>query len=1028
MHCLIALHVLSLGRFGDRQGALRGITPLQCHVTVEGRTNGRLGNDIYRYVSGAGAAAKLACRFCPPPELVARLQNAGMTVLPVDPCPDDIKWTDAQETNAWMLPQWKQWKQIVNLRLGGFLHSHHYHTALKQRPLTFSKETRDRCSSMVQKACPMGVKVSMHVRGGDYMSGLNLSPHADHYRPWVADGCNIVVSDSPGWVRKHIPPSVAYLQSSPAVDMCIAGSGTTQVLGGGTFDFFAAYFAKHQDVHMDRRQFRWDMAGEQELASYAPQNWIEHCATNKGMWHLMVIWGHGLQYDTSIWHDIHNMTGLVMVYQKQIHFASLADVIEHLYREDIDRIGKEHIDAKSQFLFGLTNADTARVVVLYDTDPKVTTTGVGKWKMAVNQRMVKLKWGIRKKFNPKLTDTGKRDQYGVFSHHHVVHISDTDKGVDDMLQYLHLPTTATLAKTHANVFTPWHIHLPDQYAIQNVDINTLLIGCATSVGACGNASKVHGGAVLVRDSAHYAFTSGHNKALYEKYYRAGVTSGTLTDDHTSDSFQQLQQSFRNYPTTHCGFDGKRRQSIIIVNGRRIVDGAHRAAILLANNNGKKTVVPVVQTQKDNYEIQPSTGDTIVTAYYKVKSKHSEQEYRTWMANMLAVQCPMVIFADASSEPLIKRLRGEQPTRIVVLSIDDMDWQREMPAPIKYGSNDSSLRHVSTRLFQIWHSKREYVTRAIALNPFHSDRFWWIDIGSVRDGTRWGKWPAQTQHLPADKVAVAWVDQPYNHVTCSLWGGTRFALLRDARSYYQALARRVKEGKLISKDTEISDIIVAAHPERYYKVCKGWFCIWPALVANTAKPMPKGHWRTINDLWRALENTPYAVLRNFEKGTLHPHDRHPDIDILLGSRDACVIATGSECTDCYHQAKHITIGRQAVLLDIRIVGDKYYDADWARQMINRRAKIRTSTESFWALSKQDYYYSLLYHMLVHKPSIPPDYPARLCQMGGEGSNSNCATRTPHEWMDKLIFEWMIPPNNYSFSRPCNKQVTFRPPWI
>jgi len=273
---LIACIVLA--RFGDRQGI---ITPLdQCHITVQGvrnvglfhelyrylsGQNSDLGNELYRYVSGAGAAHKLMCKFCAPAPMVRWLTSMGFDV-PLSRCPGAIRWQDVRESSPYMVPTWRR---AGNLRLTGYLQSHEYHHGKPQ--IAFNANTQDQCDKLTRAACPSGVDVSMHVRGGD----MPARPRRDHYLPHI-QGCVVVVSDEPKWVKANLPSSVHYISSSPAVDMCIAGSGAKQVLSGGTFDFFAAYFAKHKDVHMDRLGFRWDLqsVGDREADSYAPRSWM----------------------------------------------------------------------------------------------------------------------------------------------------------------------------------------------------------------------------------------------------------------------------------------------------------------------------------------------------------------------------------------------------------------------------------------------------------------------------------------------------------------------------------------------------------------------------------------------------------------------------------------------------------------------------------------------------------------------------------------------------------------------------------
>ena len=43
--------------------------------------------------------------------------------------------------------------------------------------------------------------------------------------------------------------------------------------------------------------------------------------------------------------------------------------------------------------------------------------------------------------------------------------------------------------------------------------------------------------------------------------------------------------------------------------------------------------------------EPICNGTIVTAYYKMRSKHSHEEYVSWMSNMLTFRDCMVIFTE-----------------------------------------------------------------------------------------------------------------------------------------------------------------------------------------------------------------------------------------------------------------------------------------------------------------------------------------------------------------------------------------------
>lgn len=144
--------------------------------------------------------------------------------------------------------------------------------------------------------------------------------------------------------------------------------------------------------------------------------------------------------------------------------------------------------------------------------------------------------------------------------------------------------------------------------------------------------------------------------------------------------------------------------------------------------------------------------TIVTAYFKIPSKHRDAQYMRWMKYFLSVKDCMVIFASADSMDWIQELRQGYPNRTVVVQMKVKD----LPINRLHASNDSTstatitttqisfwkhqleidaerFRHKSFFLFCIWLSKSWFVQEAIRQNYFASDYFMWQDIGSYRNG-------------------------------------------------------------------------------------------------------------------------------------------------------------------------------------------------------------------------------------------------------------------------------------------------------
>ena len=62
---------------------------------------------------------------------------------------------------------------------------------------------------------------------------------------------------------------------------------------------------------------------------------------------------------------------------------------------------------------------------------------------------------------------------------------------------------------------------------------------------------------------------------------------------------------------------------------------------------------------------PTCNSTLITAYYKIPSKHSHTKYTTWMSNFLSLPDCLVIFVEPGLEGLVKALRpASLPTLII----------------------------------------------------------------------------------------------------------------------------------------------------------------------------------------------------------------------------------------------------------------------------------------------------------------------------------------------------------------------------
>ena len=122
-----------------------------------------------------------------------------------------------------------------------------------------------------------------------------------------------------------------------------------------------------------------------------------------------------------------------------------------------------------------------------------------------------------------------------------------------------------------------------------------------------------------------------------------------------------------------------------------------------------------------------------------------------------------------------------------------------------------------------------------------------------------------------------------------------------------------------------------------------------------------NWTSIEEFFLAIQGLDYVVLRNFETIYSDITDtNHPDIDILCSDRKAMLDLVQSDSrtnkTNDYIHRK-ILIADREVALDIRCVGDGYYDARWEENILTNRVMWNNLC---YVPAEKDYFYSLLYH--------------------------------------------------------------------
>jgi hypothetical protein len=93
---------------------------------------------------------------------------------------------------------------------------------------------------------------------------------------------------------------------------------------------------------------------------------------------------------------------------------------------------------------------------------------------------------------------------------------------------------------------------------------------------------------------------------------------------------------------------------------------------------------------------------------------------------------MIIFTDNQNYEKIKQIRNESNTKIVKIELKDFVVYDYIDYWKYCHSIDIENKYHSPELYMIWAEKTFFLKRAINLNPFNSNYFFWSDIGCIRN--------------------------------------------------------------------------------------------------------------------------------------------------------------------------------------------------------------------------------------------------------------------------------------------------------
>ena len=178
------------------------------------------------------------------------------------------------------------------------------------------------------------------------------------------------------------------------------------------------------------------------------------------------------------------------------------------------------------------------------------------------------------------------------------------------------------------------------------------------------------------------------------------------------------------------------------------------------------------------------------------------------------------------------------------------------------------------------------------------------------------------------------------------------------------------------------------------------------------------WESLEQLFYVMNSSlDYVVMRNFE---YLPDNRfskeHGDIDFLVKDLDQAVFITNAQ--RLYKKRYKINVDGKDVLVDFEHVGDGSYDQKWQNNILKKRIIIKNS---FYIPDDEDYFFSLIYHILFHKTFIETDYPDKIKNIYKKLSfydSNRCNFDNYLKFLEKFLSV-----NNYQITKPKDTSYFF-----
>ena len=280
---------------------------------------------------------------------------------------------------------------------------------------------------------------------------------------------------------------------------------------------------------------------------------------------IAIVFPHGIQYFDEILEILYKYPDLELLYFREYEPYDFIEFIENVYKDDAVPWG--HIKGKTEYLKGL--GKVMWVILIKNNKPEEMTVGEGEYRHVQCALMNRFKWEVRERFNPVIN--------GERSEHHIIHTTDYESQTYKLWPKFDFHKIKTIDSISNILFPhlPWFLpNLGNNITLEEIDINSL--SCYQMQEEGPNYR------VPIKDSIYYKFATG-DKQGYTEYW-SKLKGTRIWNDISPMKFEKMINNF--------DIERVSREPILISEENVVIDGNHRASILLGKGINEINIIKV----------------------------------------------------------------------------------------------------------------------------------------------------------------------------------------------------------------------------------------------------------------------------------------------------------------------------------------------------------------------------------------------------------------------------------------------------